>query len=243
MTTRFYPKGYIGSEQGILRVAKKRDPNHWIPERIHPDELPVWEGLGTRYNALLLQNHLSVLVPIEQRKDDTSMIDRLCDFGDALVEIRKALHAGDLVAEFLDESGKFDSISKDGWGGGAGEETLLRGIVDIADRGSRLMLFRIMTLDQFAASLPPAWPEPVLETNLRPAPRMLAKKLPVSEKRRLFREWRDSSAERIPPLSEDVAQMKLAGISREDTRQLRKDFPRLPRGKRRQNPESNRRAK
>jgi hypothetical protein len=237
-TTRFYPKGYIGSEQGILRVAKKRDSNHWIPERVHPDELPIWEGLGTRYNALLLQNHLSVLVPIEQRQSDTSMIHRLCDFGDALVEIRKALHAGDLVAEFLDESGKLGSILKDGWGGDAGDEILLRGAVDLADGRSRLLLFKLATLDQFAKSLTPAWPDQVAETSQRPAPKMPAVKLAASEKRRLFREWRDSSPERIPTLSEDIAHMKLVGINREDTRQLRKDFPRLPRGKRRRNSES-----
>jgi hypothetical protein len=238
MTTRFYPKGFIGSEQAILRVAKKRDPNHWIPGRIHRDELPIWEGLGTRYNALLLQNHLSVLVPIEQRKTDTSMIDRLCDFGDALVEIRKALHAGDLVAEFLDESGKFDSIARDGWGGDAGDETLLSGIVDLADGRSRVLLLKLTTLDRLAESLPPAWPDQVAETSQRPPPKMPTVKLAASERRRLFKEWRESCPNRIPTLSEDVAQMKLLGINREDTRELRKDFPSLPRGKPRQNSES-----
>jgi hypothetical protein len=238
MTTRFYPRGYIGSEQGILRVAKKRDPNHWIPGRIHRDEFPIWEGLGTRYNGLLLRNHLSILVPIEQRKTGTSMIDRLCDFDDALVEIRKALHAGDLIAEFLDESGKLDSIARDGWGGNAGDETLLSGIVDFADGRSRVLLFKLTTLDQFAESLPPAWPDHVAETSQRPTHKMPKVKLSVSEKRRLFKEWRDSSPERIPTEAEDLARMKLVGINREDTRQLRKDFPSLPRGKPRQNSES-----
>jgi hypothetical protein len=222
MATRFYPKGYIGSEQGILRVAKKRDPKHWIREQIHPDELPIWEGLGTIYNALLLQNHLSILVPNEQRKNDTSMIDRLCDFGDALVEIRTALHAGHLVAEFLDESGALCSILKDGWGGDAGDEILLRGIVDLADGRSRVLLFKITALDQLAESLPPAWPDQVAETSPRPTPKMPTVKLAASERRRLFKKWRESCPDRIPTLSEDVAQMKLVGINRDDTRQLRR---------------------
>jgi hypothetical protein len=68
------PKGYIGTAQGILRIAKVRDPGHWLPEKIYPDERQIWDGLGITYNSEFLSNHLSVLMPIEQRKNDTSMI-------------------------------------------------------------------------------------------------------------------------------------------------------------------------
>jgi hypothetical protein len=60
-------------------------------------------------------------------------------------------------------------------------------------------------------------------------------KLTASEKRRIFGEWRDSIAPRIPTIQEDVEQMKTLGINRDDTRELRKEHPSLPRGKPRQN--------
>lgn len=234
-TTRFYPRGYIGTEQGILRIAKVRDPGHWLPEKIYPDEGQIWGGLGLTHNAEFLSNHLSVLVPIEQRKNDTSMIDRLYDFEDALVELRKALHSGDVVAEFLDESGKPDFILKDGWGGDAGDEILRRGIAYLADGWSRLVLLRIDTLDELAKSLPPTCSDQnsgSSQNEIRPTQ---TGKLAASEKRRIFSEWRDSIAPRIPTIQEDIRQMKALGINRDDTRELRKEHPSLPRGKPSQN--------
>jgi hypothetical protein len=42
---RFYPRGVIGSEDAILRIAKIRDPFRWTADRILPDEQAVWNGL------------------------------------------------------------------------------------------------------------------------------------------------------------------------------------------------------
>lgn len=234
-TTRFYPRGYIGTEQGIVRVARIRDPGHWLPEKICPDERQIWDGLGFTYNAEFLPNHLSVLVPIEQRKNDTSMMDRLCDFGDALIELRKALHAGDVVAEFLDESGKPGFILKEGWGGDAGDEILRRGIADLADGWSRLVLLKIEALDELANSLSPAWPDKEPDRLSKDVEREPTIKLIVSEKRQKFGEWRKSISPRIPTAQEDIEEMKKLGINRDDTRELRKEYPSLPRGKPRQN--------
>lgn len=225
MTPRFYPKGYIGSEQGILRVARLRDPKHWLPELISPEELLIWQGLGKSYNALFLSNHLSVSVPVE-RREDTSMIDRLCDYGDAMIEIQRALHAGDIVAEFLDDAGKFGFVLKEGWGGAAADELLLCGLVPLGDVRDRVILFNTAELDKFATSLPPAVP-PSQDGGdedcsiARPA----SAKLSASEKRRFFEEWRSSVTDHIPTIEEDTAKMKTHGISREDTRGLRREFP------------------
>lgn len=237
-TTRFYPRGYIGTEQGILRIAKTRDPGHWRSEIVYPDESQVWDGLGRTHNAEFLSNHLSVLDRIEERKNDTSMIDRLCDYGDALVELRKALHAGEVVAEFLDQEGKPGFILKDGWGGEAGDTILLRGIADLADGWSRLVLLKIDQLDNLAKSLPPAWPGPLVEDPKNPKPPSSAERLTASNKREIFRSWRDSVAPRIPTLAEDIERMKQLGINRDDTRELRKEHPSLPRGKPRQGSDS-----
>jgi hypothetical protein len=56
--SRFYPKGYIGSEQGILNVAKIRDPEHWLPEKILADEGLIWAGLGSSHSGTYLANYL-----------------------------------------------------------------------------------------------------------------------------------------------------------------------------------------
>jgi hypothetical protein len=128
---RFYPKGYIGSEQAILQIAKTRDPSRWTHERILPDERLVWDALGTHLNAQFIEGHLRLLMKDVRPKEDTSRIDRLCDFSDALGELRKSLFSGETVAYFCDEQGKLDFIIKEGWGRDEGSDILLCGIVDV----------------------------------------------------------------------------------------------------------------
>jgi len=52
----------------------------------------------------------------------------------------------------------------------------------------------------------------------------------VADKRDIFAEWRKKCGKDIPTIAEDVAAMKKQGINRDDTRQLRKDFPARPSG-------------
>jgi hypothetical protein len=227
MSARFYPKGFVGSEAAILQIAKTRDPSRWTADRILPDEQAVWDGLGKTLNAEFISSHLSVLKKgTGPEAGDTSMIDRLCDFSDALAELRKSLFAGEIVAYFVDEEGKQDFILRDGWGGEQGADILLRGVVDLVDGWRRLILLRTEDINRLAGSLPPAW---VYEVN--PANKERALKRPAAEKRLVFEDWRSSLNGRIPTLAEDIAAMKAKGVNRDDARELRKAYPRLPRGK------------
>jgi hypothetical protein len=220
----------MGSEAAILHIAKTRDPSRWAADRILPDEQAVWNGLGKTLNAELIGSHLSVLEKSErQRVGDTSIMDRLCDFSDALAELRKALFAGEVVAYYLDERGKQDFILKEGWGGDLGADILLRGVVDLVDGWRRLILLKEEDIAKLASSLPPAWVYEVEGSN--PATKDRALKRPAVEKRRLFEEWRASLGGRIPTMADDIAAMKAKGMNRDDARELRKAYPRLPRGK------------
>ena len=153
---RFYPKGFMGSEAAIVHIAKTRDPSRWTADRISPDEQAVWSGLGKTLNAEFVSDHLRVL---GGNAGDTSMVERLCDFSDALDELRKALFAGETAAHFVDDNGKLDFILKDGWGGDHGKDILLRGVVDLVDGWRRVVLLKADDVNRLAMSLPPAWVE------------------------------------------------------------------------------------
>ena len=231
VTGRFFPKGYMGSEAAIVHIAKTRDPSHWTADRISPDEQAVWTGLGITLNAEFIEDHLRVLV--RDKAGDTSMMDRLRDFSDALAELRKALFASEITAYFIDENGKLDFILKDGWGGDQGADILLRGVVDLVDGWRRVVLLKTDDINRLAMSLPPAWVDPEGE-GASATTKGRALKRPAAEKRRVFKEWRESQESLnflIPTLAEDIAAMKAHGINRDDARELRKAYPRLPRGK------------
>jgi hypothetical protein len=226
-TTRFYPKGYIGLEQGILLVAKIRNPERWLESDFLPGESAIWDGLGWVYNAEYLQNHLAVLVPKENRDADTGMIDRLCDYGDASVEVRKALYAGELTAEYIDENGQLGTIIREGWATEAGSEILSRGIADLADRWTSLVMVCQAKLELFARELSPAGMD-VVPQKANPEP---AKRIAEATIAKKFAEWRASRGRDIPTYPEDVAFMKQFGIGRNRVRKLREGVARLPRGK------------
>jgi hypothetical protein len=234
---RFIPKGYMGSEAAIVHIAKTRDPSHWTADRISPDEQAVWDGLGKTLNAELLDSHLRVLV----KKPDDTMMDRLCDFSDALAELIKALFAGEITAEFVDENGKLNFILKNGWGGNQGADILLRGVVDLVGGRRRVVLLKTDEIDRLARSLPPADPE---QKGTGAATKGRALKRPTTEKRQIFKLWWESLNGRIPTRAEAIAAMKDRGINRDDTRELLKAYPR-PRGKPRSSKKTsvNRRAK
>ncbi|MET4493485.1 hypothetical protein [Bradyrhizobium sp. LA7.1] len=156
--TRFYPRGFTGSEDTILTIAKIRDPDRWQFEDMNPDEREVWTGLGKTLNAEFIYNHLGVLTLKANKDQRAAMTHRLCDYGDALNELRKSLYSGELVAHFCDESGKMWNILKDGWGGDEGPGILLRGVVDLEGGiWRRVVLLKTDEIETFARSLPSAW--------------------------------------------------------------------------------------
>ena len=216
---RFYPKGYMGSEAAAVRIAKTRNPSHWTG--ISPDEQAVWNGLGKISNAEFVGDDLRVLLG---RTGATDWIERVCDFEDALIELRTALYAGEITAYYRDDHGKLNFILKDGWGHDQAADILRRGVVDLADEWGKTVLLKTDDVDRLASSLPPA-------EQASPATKGRALKRSAAEKRHIFEQWRESLNGRIPTLPEDIAAMKDHGINRDDTRALRKDYPRLPPGK------------
>lgn len=131
-TTRYYPSGYIGLEQGAILLAKLQYPENWRTESMLPGEEKIWNGLGYLLSAeaidyiiFCLKEDLKKKVPL---LDIKPMYIRYYDFDGAIQDMRRALHAGELVGEFCDEHGKFDYVKKDGWGSDAGLDILLRGV-------------------------------------------------------------------------------------------------------------------
>jgi hypothetical protein len=222
-TERWYPPGFMGSEDAILRIAKIRDPSRWKSDAMAPAEDHVWHELGKDLNATYIRNHLGTIY-----KGDVLTIDRLYDYSEALAELRGALFDGDLVAFFLDENGKQDFILKDGWGGSEGGEILLRGVVDLVDGWRRLIMLKSDDIDNFAKSLPSA---STGSAEDRAATKARALKQPVGEVFKKMDEWRSSKGDYIPTKLEDEAAMRAAGINRDDARELRKNYPRRPRGR------------
>lgn len=155
-TIRYVPRGYIDTERALIRIATIRKPDRWHSDGMHPKEREIYAGLGQLYNAQYLGDHLRVQIPAHERKENPEILERLLDYNDAIYDLREALHAGDFVAEFVDEHGIFDFIKSEGWGGEAGLEILCCGIAWL-DYGpltaSRLVLFRSETIEKFGLSL------------------------------------------------------------------------------------------
>lgn len=223
--TRFYPKGFIGSEEAILTMARIRDPDRWGDKAMSAEEKQVWSTLGKPLNALFIYNHLPYYVKEEDRE---GTIDRYSDFMDALGELRKSLFAGETVAFFCEESGKLNNILREGWGGDGAEEILLKGTVSLeGGLWDRVILLKDTDIQKLARSLPPAWssegdagrPERVTGAGAN------------DRKREIYREHREALGDAIPTIVEDTEAMKVRGISRQDTRWLRKDFPARRRGR------------
>lgn len=237
-TTRYYPKGYIGSEQAAVLLARLRFPEHWRPELISPSEHAIWDGLGFTFNAEAIDyliDSFRAKVPNHPDIDVSIICERYCDFDYSMQELRSALHAGDLTAKICDEGGHFDFIQKEGWGGDEGFDILLRGVVTLKGGLTRLILLSRGEVEELARLLKAeAKRHDLRSKESRPDPVGQAPKRPSRPVEDIFREWRADEAMkgRLPTRDEDVAYMKTHGIGRERVRELRKKFPTLPRGTR-----------
>lgn len=126
--TRYDPRGYVFTEAAILSIARARSPDTWAPSAISAREAAVWDGINKTFNGLVLDPRLFFEIPNSERVEAQG---RLVEFMEALNELRRALHAGLIVAEFSNEHGHFDYIQKHGWGVDAGVEVLLSGVADL----------------------------------------------------------------------------------------------------------------
>ena len=137
------------SEDALLRIAKTRHPDRW--QLLHEKEDEIYSRLGTKYKADFLELELKDQIPLAELESNRAITERLVDFQDAAYDLRIALHAGDLIAEYCDEHGEFGWIKSAGWGGdGALENLHYRGDVELEDGWVRLILFKINSIDKFA---------------------------------------------------------------------------------------------
>lgn len=136
-SVRFYPKGTVGTETAILWLARAKYPSRWTDDAMSEVEQRVWSGINRSFNGYVIGDEL-VYRTRDKRAPDTIL--RLADFEECLLELRRALHAGDLVAHFIDEHGAGDFVKPYSWGSDGAVTVLLTGVADLEDGYARLIL-------------------------------------------------------------------------------------------------------
>jgi hypothetical protein len=221
-TRRYIPRGFLGSEKALQRIAEIRHPDHWGTKRLISEEAKVYDELGAILNAEFLREHLLTRLERTSRENDQLFVERFADYEDAADDLRAALHANELFAEYVDESGGFGTIPAERWGAEDGPQSLLRGVIRL-DEGDtevcRLILFKIKDIEEFARRLTTG----VGQNHGRPS----MSDTKATEELLKLREAR----ERIPTEEEEVAHMRELGVSRKRARKIRRTLPRLSRGR------------
>ena len=127
MAERYVPRGFIGSEQALVLIARTSHPERWRDDLLLGKEREIYERLGSSLNGEFLGDHIKVSLTKTDRESGAVM-ERICDFEDAAHWLRESLHAGDLVGKYLDENGDWHDIPSNRWGADDGLEALLKGI-------------------------------------------------------------------------------------------------------------------
>lgn len=151
---RYIPRGCSCSGQALVLIAKASHKDRWQDNRLMKKEREIYGSLGQTLNAEILGDHLKVMIPESALRENPNVLERLCDFEDAAHWLRECLHAGDLVAKYIDEDGNWNEISSRRWAADDGLEALLRGMV-VLDEGqhfvSRLVLFSLNELEDLVS--------------------------------------------------------------------------------------------
>jgi hypothetical protein len=222
-TRRYIPKGYLGPEKALQRIAEIRHPDHWGTKRLISEEAKVYDELGAILNAEFLQEHLLTRLERASRENDPLFVERFADYEDAADDLRAALHASELFAEYVDETGRFGTIPAERWGAEDGRPSLLRGVIRL-DEGDteicRLILFKIKDIEKFAR-------RPTTGVGHRNHGRPSMSDTKATEELLKLREARGV----IPTEEEEVAHMRELGVSRGRVRMIRRALPRLSRGR------------
>lgn len=222
---RYIPKGYLEPEKALQRIAKIRHPAHWGTKRLSPEEAQVYDELGRTLNAEFLQEHLHArLKRTEFKKEYSLIVERFADFEDAVDDLRAALHANELCAEYVDKSGRFGAIPAERWGADDGRQSLLRGVIclDEGDTGVfRLAFFKIKDVEKFAR-------QPTMGVGHSNQGRVTISDAKARDELLKFRELKGGNT---LTEKEEVAYLRELGVSRQRARKIRRMFKRLPRGR------------
>jgi hypothetical protein len=235
---RYIPHGYIDAEQSILKIAKIRNPDRWQLEKLHPKEILIYEGLGRTHRGDMLDSYLTIEIPRRDREELVEgLTDRYCDYQDALMDLRRTLHLGTIKGEFVDEFGRFGCIVQSVWGTDEGETFLESGVAQLNDGPlhfiSRLILLQEKQIEEFARDRAVGALVSV-ETAAQPLVATQSKAIrpiSVAARNQKFREWRAGCGENTPSYRQDVDYMAQFDVSRDAVRELRKQYPRLLRGR------------
>jgi hypothetical protein len=129
---RYVPRGHIGSEQALVLIAKAKNPDRWRDDMLSPKEKEIYEGLGRTLNAELLGDHLRTILTKAER-EDSAVVERMCDFEDAARLLRESLHSGDISGRYLDENGNWHDVPAERWGADDGLDVLLQGFISLEE--------------------------------------------------------------------------------------------------------------
>jgi hypothetical protein len=223
---RYIPRGYIGSEQALILVAKAKNPERWRDDALIPKEKEIYERLGLTLNAQLLGDHLTAMLSIAERKG-SAVMERAFDFEDAAHWLRESLHAGDISGRYLDENGKWHEIPAERWGAEDGLDSLLTGLV-----GKYVVLLAVKDLEALCRTS---------GSNKKASNRLAQRTISDAQAEQNFKDWRAQRGQDIPTEAEDCRYMKQFGVSRERVRLLRTKVENRARGKRK-NPRTNTRT-
>jgi len=105
------PPGYVGTIKALMRIAKAAYPARWTREAVTEAEANIWSALGKTLSGDLWRAHLEAQV----YPAPPLMIERICDYHEAIAFLRQAMAAGDVVATVIDPLGKPQKIPADIW--------------------------------------------------------------------------------------------------------------------------------
>lgn len=137
---------HVGLIEATFLVAKFRQPDLWNPVRMLPGEQEVWDGLGSTLNGEFWIDHLRVRVRRGSETDQT-FLNRIRSFSDAQNELRRALYGGRIVAEYIDDQGRFQQVDRHMWWTDDGETVVQRGTayIDEGDPLTEVLRFVLLT--------------------------------------------------------------------------------------------------
>jgi hypothetical protein len=186
-----------------------------------PKEKEIYERLGRTLTAELLADHINVMLSKAER-EGAAVMERICDFEDAVYWLRESLHAGDISGRYLDENGKWNDIPAERWGADDGLDSLLRGVIWL-DEGdvSRLVLLAVKDLEALCKTC---------GSNKKAGNRPAQRTISDAKAEQVFKAWRAQRGQDIPTEAEDCRHMKQFGVSRDRVRLLRTKVENRARG-------------